>query len=208
MTNNTIITIARQYGSGGRAIGEKLASLLNIKYYDKEIITLSAQKCGMSTEAVNQVDEKASNSLLYTLAMGSSVYHNSVGISYDVPINDKLFVVQSDIIRNLAAESSCIIVGRCADYVLREYPNCIKLFIYADFDDRVKNVMQRQNLNAAQAKDLVVKTDKRRNNYYNYYTGQKWGKIENYDLSINTSKISGDGAAELLAKYIEIYNHK
>lgn len=203
MTSNMIITIARKYGSGGREIGAKLAELLGITYYDKDLITLSAQKCGMSPDAVGQVDEKAANSLLYTLAMGSSFFQSSIA-GYDMPINDKLFIAQSDIIRELADTAPCIIVGRCADYVLREYPNCIKVFVYADDEWRIKTVSKEANISEHEARDIMIKTDKRRTNYYNYYTGQKWGKIENYDLAINTAKIEIPEAAKLIKVYTEM----
>lgn len=203
MTSNMVITIARQYGSGGREVGAKLAELLGINYYDKDLITMSAQKCGMSPDAVGQVDEKAANSLLYTLAMGSSFFQNSIA-GYDMPINDKLFIAQSDIIRELADTAPCIIVGRCADYVLRDYPRCIRVFIYADDDWRIKTVSKEANISEHEARDIMIKTDKRRTNYYNYYTGQKWGKIENYDLAINTSKIEIPEAAKLIKVYTEM----
>jgi Cytidylate kinase len=203
MTNNMIITIARQYGSGGREIGAKLAQLLEIEYYDKDLITLSAQKTGLSADAVSHIDEKASNSLLYTLAMGSSVFHNTIA-GYDIPINDKLFIAQSDVIRELADQAPCIIVGRCADYVLRDYPNCMKVFIYADDAWKMDNIQARAKISANEARDVMVKTDKRRANYYNYYTGLKWGRIDNYDLALNTSKLDINQAAELIRAYANI----
>lgn len=203
MASNTIITIARQYGSGGREIGSKLADLMGIQFYDKELITISAKKFGMNPDTLRQVDEKATNSLLYTLAVGSSFFQNPV-IGYDIPINDKLFIAQSDVIRELADTSPCIIVGRCADYVLREYPNCVRVFIYADDEYRIKKIAAEANITDNEARDVMVKTDKRRNNYYNYYTGQKWGRNENYDISINTSKIGTDKAAELIWFYTKL----
>lgn len=202
MNNNVVIAITRQYGSGGRLIGESVAKKLGWEFYDRDLITMAAKKVGVDEKALGNIDEKASNSLLYTLAMGSSIYHNSIGVNYDVPINDKLFVIQSDIIHECSEKSSCVIVGRCADYVLRDLPNLVSVFIYADFDVRAKNIAERHELPLSQAKDLVIKTDKRRNNYYNYYTGRKWGHIENYDIAINTTDFSTDDAAELLKQYV------
>lgn len=201
---NHIVTIARQYGSGGRNVGQKLAELTGYKFYDKDLITLAAQKSGLSTDALHTVDEKAANSLLYTLALGSSIYNN--GIQHvNMPINDKLFVVQSEIIKELAAvNEGAIIVGRCADYVLAGKPNLVRVYICADFDTRVKNVMERHALNQAQAKDLIIKTDKRRANYYSYYTGEKWGKADKYDFVISTDRIGEDGAAQMIVDYIEL----
>ncbi len=199
-----IVTIARQYGSGGREVGQKLAELMGCRFYDKDLITMAAQKSGMSTAALDNVDEKAANSLLYTLAMGSSAYPHTVD-QVHMPINDKLFVVQSDIIKELAAgDDSAVIVGRCADYVLAGYENVVKIFVSADFDVRVQTVMDRHAVNQAQAKELIVKTDKRRANYYSYYTGEKWGKADKYDLVVSTDRVGAEGAAKLIFDYINM----
>lgn len=197
---NTIITIARQYGSGGHEVGKKLAEMLGVKCYDRDLITMAAEKSGMSEEALGHVDEKAASSLLYTLVMGSNMYHSNVD-QFNVPINDRLFCIQSEIIRDIAARESCVIVGRCADYVLAENPRCLRVFIYADFDARVKTVCARLNVSEGEARDTIIKNDKRRSNYYNYYTGHKWGRLENYDLSISTEKIGVEGTAKMIADY-------
>ena len=200
-----IVTIARQYGSGGREVGQKLAELMGCRFYDKDLITMAAQKSGMSTAALDNADEKAANSLLYTLAMGSSAYTTHSMNQVHMPINDKLFVVQSDIIKELAAgNDSAVIVGRCADYVLSGYENVVKIFIAADFDVRVQTVMDRHAVNQAQAKELIVKTDKRRANYYSYYTGEKWGKADKYDLVVSTDRVGAEGAAKLIFDYINM----
>jgi len=198
-----VVTIARQYGSGGRDVGNKLAELTGYKFYDKDLITMSAQKSGLSTEALNLADEKAANSLLYTLALGSSMYHHGID-HMNMPINDRLFVLQSDIIKEVASmDEGAIIVGRCADYVLAENPRLIRIFIYSDFDERVQNVMKKHELSQSAAKDLVIKTDKRRSNYYSYYTGEKWGKIDRYDLAVSTAKLGIEGTAEMIAEYLK-----
>ncbi len=201
---NAVITIARQYGSGGREVGQKLAELTGYKFYDKDLITMAAQKSGLNQAVLDAADEKAANSLLYTLAMGSSAYHHGVN-NLHVPLNDKLFTVQSEIIQELAKEDQgAIIVGRCADYVLADHKNLLRVFISADFDKRVQNIMELHSLTESQAKDLIIKTDKRRSNYYNYYTGGKWAKLENYDLVISTDKTGIDGAAKLIQTYLEM----
>ncbi len=201
---NYIVTIAREYGSGGRECGKKLAELTGYKFYDKDLITLAAQKSGMSTDALNSVDEKAASSLLYTLALGSSIYNSGMG-SVNLPINDKLFVVQSQIIKEIAnSGEGAIIVGRCADYVLSERDNVVKVYITSDFDTRVNTVMKRHDLTQSQARDLIIKTDKRRSNYYSYYTGEKWGKADKYDVVVSTARIGIDGAAGLIADYIKM----
>lgn len=200
---NKIITITRQFGSGGREVGHKLAEMLGIKCYDRDLITMAAQKSGMSEETLHHVDEKAASSLLYTLVMGSNMYHSTVD-QFNVPINDKLFNLQSEIIKELAEKESCVVVGRCADYVLADHPHCIKVFVYADFDNRVQTVCRRQEVKEGEARDMIIKTDKRRANYYNYYTGHKWGRLENYDLSVSTDHIGVEGAAKLIAAYADI----
>ncbi|MBQ2725342.1 MAG: cytidylate kinase-like family protein [Clostridia bacterium] len=202
--SNFIVTIARQYGSGGREVGQKLSELIGYKFYDKDLITLAAQKSGLSQDALHHVDEKAANSLLYTLALGSSVYSHGVE-RVNLPINDRLFVVQSEIIKDLAASGDgAIIVGRCADYVLSGKKNLVRVYITSEFDTRVKTVMKRHELSESQAKDLIVKTDKRRANYYSYYTGEKWGKADKYDLVIATDRLGVEGAAKMVADYIKM----
>ena len=168
---NTVITIARQYGSGGREVGMRLAEVLGIKSYDRELITMAAQKSGMSSEILNHADEKATNSLLYTLALGSS-YYGAASIGTDVPINDKLFITQSQIIRDLAAEGPCIIIGRCSDYVLRTNPARFSVFIYAPIEARIRRVIERGAAKTEkEARDLISRTDKRRINYYSSFLG-------------------------------------
>ncbi len=198
-----VITIARQYGSRGREIGQKLAEALGYKYYDRDLISMAAEKSGMDKSVLGAADEKAANSLLYTLALGSSVYAHGVD-NINVPLNDKLYIVQSNIIKDIYnSGEGAVIVGRCADYVLSENENVLKVFISADFDKRVEAVSVRSAVTEAKAKDMVIKTDKRRANYYNYYTGKKWGKIENYDLVINSSKCGVDGAVNVIKAMLD-----
>ena len=205
MNKNLLITIGRQYGSGGREIGEKLAANLGISFYNNELIAMAAQKSGLSHEVLGEADEKATNSLLYTLAMGSTFFNGNAGVALEMPINDKLFITQSDIIKGIAEEKPAVFIGRCADYVLRDEPNLLKLFIYAPMEFRSRHIAERHDLSEAKAKDLIVKTDKRRSNYYGYYTGQKWGKLENFNLSIDSSKLGIDGTVQLLTDYVNEY---
>lgn len=203
MCKNTVITIGRQYGSGGREIGKKISEILGIGYYDDELISLAAKNSGMNHETLTDVDEKATNSLLYTLAMGGSLFGGNAALAYEMPINDKLYIAQSDVIKELAKKEACVIIGRCADYVLKDYPSVINLFIYADLDKRTERVAKRREIPEAKAKDIIIKTDKQRANYYNYYTSRKWGKIDNYDLCIDSGKIGCDKAAEVIAEYVK-----
>lgn len=199
-----VITIGRQYGSGGREIGVKLGEMLGFKVYDKELITLAAQKNGVDPDYLRRIDEKATNSLLYTLALGSSVY-GARNFGIDVPINDQLFMTQTEIIKNAAKEENCIFIGRCADYVLRNHENRISCFIYADMESRISRVCKRHELNRNDAIDLIGKTDKRRVNYYNFYTHRKWGRFENYDLSLNSSLLGIEGTVKVIADAVEIF---
>jgi hypothetical protein len=210
MSKKISVTIARQYGSAGREIGEKLANILGFKYVDRELITLAAQKSGFHADVINSVDEKAANSLLYTLAMGSNSFGSPhVAYNVDVPINDKLFIVQSDIIKELASKESCVFVGRCADYVLSDYENRISIFLYGDMDCKIKRVVEmHEGVDEDEAKKLIAKTDKRRMNYYNFYTGRKWGKFDNYHLSINTSVLGIDGTAKMIAEFVKAFEEK
>ncbi len=202
MNNKFAITISRQYGSGGREIGIKLAEMLGIKSYDKELIDIVSQKSGIATDVLHNVDEKAANSLLYTLATGSSLYSAS-SFGVDIPINDKLFIAQSGIIKEIVENESCLIIGRCADYVLRNNPQVLKFFIYADIDSRINRISASQNISVSEAKSLVESTDKRRLNYYNFYTGRKWGRFEHYDVSINSTLFGIEKTAKILYDIVQ-----
>ncbi len=197
------LTIARKYGSGGREIGLRVAEILGVKAYGRELINLAAQKSGLSEDVLNTADEKHPSSLLYTLAMGSTMF-GMPNIRYDVPINDKLFAVQSDIIRNTAEKESAVYIGRCADYVLKESPKVFRVFIYAPLEKRITRISERNAITESEAKDLIEKTDKRRANYYNFYTGAKWGRYENYDLLIDASIMGIEGTAQLIADAAKI----
>ena len=200
---NLAITIARQYGSGGREIGRRLGELLGIKFYDKELITMAAEKKGVDPDYLHKIDEKATNSLLYTLAIGSSLFHAS-SLGTDISLNDKLFIAQTELIREIAGRENAIFVGRCADYILRKHDNCVRLFIYADKEDRIARVIERKDCSRKEAEDLVAKNDKSRMSYYNFYTGKKWGRPENYDLCVNSSLLGVEGTAQMLAKAVSI----
>ena len=194
MEKKIIITIARQYGSGGREIGEKVAKQLGIPIYDKELITDAAIKGNLDENVTKLADESAANSLLYTLAMGSNVLGTTMHFGYKMPLNDKLFILQSEVIKEKAKDHSCVIIGRCADYVLRDEENVLRIFVYGDLDHRQQRIAARHpELKSAQIIDVINKTDRRRSSYYNFYTGNKWGKYDNYDMAINSSTLGIDG---------------
>ena len=202
MAKKLIITIARQYGSGGREIGETVARMLGIPLYDKEIITEAASKGDLNLDVIKNSEETAANSLLYTLAMGSNFAGATMHFGYKMPLNDKLFILQSDIIKSYAEKGSCVIIGRCSDYVLRDEENILRLFIYSDLDHRQARVAARHpEIKSNQIIDVINKTDKRRSTYYNFYTGNKWGKYDNYDMAINSSTLGVEGTAELICAF-------
>lgn len=195
-----IITIGRQFGSGGHDVGEKIAEYFNIPFYDKELVEMAAQKSNISKEALKEVDERATNSFLYSLASGNySMRGINAPIYYEMPINDKLFIAQAEVIKEVAKKGSCVIVGRCADYVLEnENVDLLNVFIYGSIDYRAKRVMDALNLTQSKARDKVLKTDKQRRTYYDYYTSRDWGVMSNYDICINAEKFGIDGAANLI----------
>lgn len=204
MAEKFAVTIGRQFGSDGREIGLRVGELLGVKVYDRELIILAAQKHGVDPDYLRRVDEKATNSLLYTLALGSSLY-GARHFGVDMSINDQLFQTQADIIREAAEEGSCVFVGRCADYVLRDYPGRISFFIYANEEARIARVMERHNVPRDEAEDMIRKNDKRRVNYYNFYTGRKWGKFDNYHMSVDSTLLGVDGTAKMIADIVKIY---
>ena len=201
---NTIITIGRQFGSGGREIGYMVADKLGIKLYDKEMLQRAAQDSGICEELFESHDEKPSNSFLYSLVMDtySLGYTNSAYM--DMPINHKIFLAQFDTIKNLADKESCVIIGRCADYALADYPNVVSVFITADEDVKIKTLMERHKITESQAKDLMIKTDKKRSSYYNYYSSKRWGDSKSYDLCMNSSKIGYDGVVKMIQEFAKI----
>ena len=202
-----IITIGRQFGSGGRDVGEKVAEYFNIPFYDKELVELAAQKSNISKEALKEVDEHATNSFLYSLASGNySMRGINAPIYYEMPINDKLFIAQADVIKEVAKRGSCVIVGRCADYALADWNDCFSIFVHADLDWRINRIASKHGKTPKEAKDMITKTDKSRASYYNYYTNKKWGAARSYNLCIDSSKLGIDYAIEAIIESIKIFD--
>lgn len=192
-----ILTISRQLGSGGWKIGKTLSEELNVPFYDKELIKLAAKESGVSEEVLKYYDERQANSLLYSLSVGSFSTLGDVIGGINVPINDKVFDIQRNIIKKVADEGPCIIVGRCSDYILSDRDDVINVFIYCDIDERCKRIAKRDSITISAATDKIKKTDKNRANYHNYYADSKWGDINSYDLCIN-SKIGIEKTIEIL----------
>ena len=200
---NTIITIGRQAGSGGREIGEKLAEYFGIKFFDKELLTRAAKESGFCEEMIQLHDEKPTNSFLYNLVMDTYSFGYNASTFVDMPISHKIFLAQFDTVKKIADEGACVIVGRCADYALSDYKNVLKLFIYADEKDRVERVMKAYNMTEKESLERITKTDKQRQSYYNYYSSKKWGKAESYDLCINSSLLGIEGTVKLIVQAVE-----
>lgn len=199
MRQNTVITISRQYGSGGRLIGKKLADDLGIPFYDNELITLAAEKSGLSTDYFKNSESASLGNILLSL----SNFTPSSEI-YGLPLNERIFLVQSKIIKDLADQGSCVLIGRCADFILQDYPNCTNIFIHGTIKDRVERAIHTYKIQEKNAENIVLKTDKKRGSYYSYFTNKKWGKAENYELVLSSSKISIDHAVEVIKTYIKL----
>jgi cytidylate kinase len=201
-----VITVSRQYGSGGREIGKLLADKLGIPFYDNELINRAAKETGFALSAFENAENKASNSLLYSIAMGMNAYGNQELGFTNISLDDQIYLAQTNVIQKVAEEGPCVIVGRCADYVLKEKPGVINVFIWADINYRIKRVMETDKLTEAKAAERIHKIDKGRANYYNYHSSDKWGRIENYHLSIRSDYIGIDRCADCIRSYVE-YGH-
>ena len=204
-TGKTIITFAREFGSGGHEVAKKVSEICDFSFYDKELIALAAKESGLSENLFDGLDEKPTNSLLYSLVMGLQSGNSSYCRYGDITGADSVFRIQSQVIRELVAKGSCVIVGRCADYVLREQPRLINVFVHADLDFRIERIMKKFDMKEKVAQDYIVKTDKKRSSFYNFYTNKMWGSVDNYDISIDTSKIGTDNAAKLIADYVNMF---
>ena len=198
---NVIFTIGRQYGSGGRLIGQKLAEELGIPFYDKQLLTIAAKESGFCEEIFETHDEKPTSSFLYSLVMNTYAVGYANSAYMDMPLNHKIFLAQFDTIKHIAEEESCVIIGRCADYALAEFPNIVTVFISGDDDVKIKTLMDRHQITEAKAKDVMIKTDKKRASYYNYYSNKRWGDSRSYDLCINSSKVGMDGAIRIIKEF-------
>ena len=185
---HTVITVGREYGSGGRLIAQKAAEALGIPFFDRSIINMAAEETGLSADFIRRTEQQKTSSFLYNLYMSTQ----------SLPVNDQVFIAQSEVIRRVAAEGPCIIVGRCGDYVLRSYPDLIDVFIYADMEDRVRRIMDRYSFSEKDAVNAIKSTDRRRKNYYENYTKRKWGSIESHQMLLNISKLGMDKTVRII----------
>ena len=202
---NTIITIGRQFGSGGREIGELVAKKYGIKCYDKELLSRAAKESGFCEEMIQNHDERPTNSFLYNLVMDTYSFGYNASSFVDMPISHKVFLAQFDTIKKIAEEGPCVIVGRCADYALSDYSNVLNIFIHADEEFKIANIKKRfaDVKTDEQAREMMNKKDKQRQSYYNYYSSKKWGRADSYDLSINSGILGIEGTVKFITQYIE-----
>lgn len=201
MNGNLVITIGRECGSSGKIIGQMLAEKMGVKCYDKELLARAAKDSGLCEELFETHDEKPTNSFLYSLVMDTYSMGYTTSAYMDMPINHKIFLAQFDSIKKLASEESCVIVGRCADYALEDFPNTVSVFISADEVDKVKKLMDMYDVSESKARDIMIKTDKKRSSYYNYYSSKRWGDSKSYDLCINRSAVGLDGTVQMILDF-------
>jgi len=201
-----LVTISREYGSGGRIVGRLIAEKLGVPFYDKEIIDMAVEKSGLSREIVETAELRAKSSFSYSLS--SAMNFGEGMMSEPVSVNEKLFITQFDVINQIGDTGEGVIVGRCADYILKDMPGVTNIFIYAELADRIKRCIDTYGIPEEKAKETVMTYDKARANYYNYHTCQKWGHFSNYNLAINSSYISEEQAANLIVEYINTRSYK
>ncbi len=199
---NLIISIGRQFGAGGMAVGKRLADRLGIGYYDRELVFEAAKDFGFAPEFFEKADEKSSaysgNVLQWVGSLVTGGFQSKNFLSQDA-----LFEMQSSAIRRLAEEKSCVIVGRCSDYVLRDNPNCVSVFLHSTDDDRSERIAQRNGMTKEEALERMKVEDKRRASYYNFYSDKTWGMSSTYTLSINVSTLGVDGTVDFIIHYLK-----
>ncbi len=199
-----VITIGRQLGSGGREVAERLARELGVKAYDKALLQAAACESGIDASLFEKADERENNSLFgsFFSIHGSISEYFSGGSCID---NDSLFEIQSEAIRNIAQNESCIILGRCAEYVLRDHPAMLSVFITADHNDRVERIMRTEGLEREAAVEFIEKNDKKRRSYHDYYATTHWGEARCYDVCVNSSRLGLDGTVAFLKQFVKTH---
>ena len=199
-----IITIGREYGSGGREIGKLVATKLGIPFYDKEVLTRAAEESGLCHELFERHDEKASVGSMLTSAGSAGMSMATAHVGLQMPLNQRVFLAQFDAISKIALEGDCVIVGRCADYVLKDLEHVTHVFIYASQEKRIERIMRVENVDSDKARDLIRKTDKQRRNYYNFFADGNWGLRSNYDLMIRTDDKDFNNIADAIIAYAKL----
>lgn len=195
--SNLVITIGRQFGSGGAEIGKQLAKEMGIKFYDKELINLAAKESGLSEQILNDYDEKPTNSFLYSLSLGAYSYDSTAYGNFNIPITDKVFMAQAQIIRDLAEKEPCVIIGRCAESILKNHDALLSVFVHTDLERRIKRISELKNVTPSIAADMIKKIDKKRASYHNYFSDGKWGDAAEYDICLD-SKMGIDNVVKII----------
>ena len=207
MKFNPIITIGRQYGSGGRYVAKMLSERLEIPFYDKELLAEASKESGICQEVMENYDEKQEKKSIFSM-FGNIQGRGDAGMYIDMPLNHRIFLAQFDAIRRIADQGSCVIVGRCADYVLRDHRNVVNVFIKSPVEERIKRIVELYKVDPVQAEENIRKADKQRAAYYNYYATGTWGNVDNYHLCVDTGALGIEGAVELICKAVEIRGKK
>lgn len=202
MQNNKIITIGRQFGSGGFEIGKQLASELGYEFYDKEILVHAAEQSGIHIDLLKKNDEKRTSSLLYALATGGGYYGAHV-TGAENTIGTQLYIAQVNAIKSLASKGNCVMVGRCADYFLEGLCDLTTVFVSASDRFRIERITRERGVSEKEAADMMKKTDRSRASFYNSTTGRKWGEAKYYDLCLSSSKLGVDGAVKLIRTFLD-----
>ncbi len=209
MKFNPIITVGRQYGSGGREVAKKLAEVMNLSFYDKELLAEASRESGICQEVIENYDEKQEKRSFFSmLGTGFQGRTDSLGMYLEMPLNHRIFLAQFDAIRKIADKGNCVIVGRCADYVLRDHPNVLNVFIKASLEERIKRIERLYDPDPMKAEDMIRKADKQRATYYNYYATGTWGDANNYHLCLDTGVLGVNGAVELIRRAVELRQDK
>lgn len=203
MEKTYIVTLARQYGCGGRIVGKKLAEKLGYNYYDNDLIKMAAKTNGVDENYYRDADEKARSKFSSVFAYGSPTGGYFMPMYSDLVVNDQLFYTQAAIIKEISL-NPCVIVGRCADYILRDKTNLVSIFLHANMETRKLRLSERYGIEDKNLDKLITKADKRRATYYNTYTDQQWGDSKRYDLCIDTSRITIDQVVEVITNYLEL----
>lgn len=198
-----IVTIGRQYGSGGSEVGKRLAGRLGIQCYDKEILRMDSRESGLKESYFHMADERAGNKLLYKIISSLIPEQGAPSFGSDLVSADNLFRFQSEVIRKLAAAESCVIIGRCADYVLEDWEGLVRIFLYADMDARVARIREKKYYPEGEEQKNIRRIDKERRDYHRYYTGRSWEDVGNYDLMINTAKLGMEGTVDMILDYLK-----
>jgi cytidylate kinase len=203
MDMHTVISISRQFGSGGREIGRLLAESCRIPFYDSALISMAAEKSGMSKQVLENLDEKAASRFLYTIPSSIPTLGHASTAVYNMPLSDTLFLTQYEIIKQLAQKGPCVIVGRCSDYILKDHPHHVSIFIHAPEDVRAKRIAGYEKIEIKEALSHISKYDKERKKYHDYYAAGTWGNATYYDLTINSADLGIEGTALFIKSFVE-----